>query len=213
MIAQQFSDKLQHYCESLIGKFNIIPIERKAILRMLGKYIVLARKESSDARLVFICTHNSRRSQFGQIWASTAIHYYGIDRIKTYSGGTEITSFNILAVKALERAGFTIELTDNHPDNPGYLVKDGDHFASDIIFSKKFDDPPNPRSGFCVVMTCSQADATCPFVPGTDERVSLPYDDLKEYDETPEENEKYDERCRQIGREMFYAMDYVKSKL
>jgi hypothetical protein len=41
----------------------------------------------------------------------------------------------------------------------------------------------------------------------------MPYDDPKYFDGTPSQNQKYDERCREIAREMFFIMDHVKQKL
>ena len=59
-------------------------------------------------------------------------------------------------------------------------------------------------------MTCSDADANCPFVPGAAYRKPVTYRDPKESDGTDKEKETYDERCRQIGTEMFYMMRSVK---
>ncbi|MFN0047703.1 MAG: hypothetical protein ACKVOU_01120 [Cytophagales bacterium] len=62
-------------------------------------------------------------------------------------------------------------------------------------------------------MVCSEADKSCPMVEGATGRFSLPYDDPKYYDNTPSEQQKYDERCKQIATEMFFMFDYVKKKL
>jgi hypothetical protein len=45
-----------------------------------------------------------------------------------------------------------------------------------------------------------------PFIPGAEMRLALTYEDPKAADNTPEEAQRYDERVRQIGREIFYAM-------
>jgi hypothetical protein len=60
-------------------------------------------------------------------------------------------------------------------------------------------------------MTCSDADAACPIVFGAAERISIPYDDPKAADGTPDEAAVYDERCRQIAREMLYVFSRVGS--
>ena len=62
-------------------------------------------------------------------------------------------------------------------------------------------------------MVCSEADKSCPSVDGAELRIPLAYDDPKYYDNTPSQEQKYDERCQQIAREMFFMMDYVKQKL
>jgi arsenate reductase len=72
-------------------------------------------------------------------------------------------------------------------------------------FSKVFDSPPNPSSGFIAVMTCSSADAQCPVIAGCSDRIVLTYDDPKQHDGTAGEAKAYTERCRQIGREMLYV--------
>ncbi|MEO1256383.1 MAG: protein-tyrosine-phosphatase, partial [Bacteroidota bacterium] len=55
------------------------------------------------------------------------------------------------------------------------------------------------------IMTCSEADAECPIVFGADSRIKLFYEDPKVSDGTSEEASTYDERCKQIAAEMYYA--------
>jgi hypothetical protein len=80
-------------------------------------------------------------------------------------------------------------------------------------FSKVYSEPPNPKSGYCAVMTCLQADQACPVVAGAALRVALPYDDPKAYDGTAAESARYDERCRQISREMLYVFRLVRAEM
>jgi arsenate reductase len=47
-------------------------------------------------------------------------------------------------------------------------------------------------------------------VQGATDRFSINYDDPKEADGTPAERTRYDERCRQIAREMFFLMSRVR---
>jgi hypothetical protein len=61
-------------------------------------------------------------------------------------------------------------------------------------------------------MVCSEADQGCPFVPGTDFRLALPFDDPKAFDGTDLQDVKYDERCKQIGTEMLFVMSNVVLK-
>jgi arsenate reductase len=44
-----------------------------------------------------------------------------------------------------------------------------------------------------------------------EKRISLPYDDPKDFDDTPQEAAKYAERVREIGTEILYAFSQVKS--
>ena len=160
------------------------------------------------AALTFICTHNSRRSHLSQLWAATAAAWYGVDHVKTYSGGTEATAFNPRAVASIKRSGFQVETPDEEK-NPHYSVKFAESAPAQECFSKKFADPFNPQKDFAAVMTCSQADKSCPLVRGAELRVSLPFVDPKEADGTPEEAATYDARSKQIGTEMFYLFALV----
>lgn len=182
-----------------------IPPTRKAQLQKLADY--LKSKAGGPVHLNFICTHNSRRSHLGMIWAAVAARLFGLVNVITYSGGTEATAFNPRAVAALERAGFRIDNPGG--DNPPYRV----HFADDrpplVCFSKRYDDPVNPAEAFVAVMTCSDADENCPLIPGAELRLTLTYEDPKTADDTPAEAARYDERVAQIGRELLYAFSLV----
>lgn len=186
------------------AEFDQIDTKRKTQLEELSAYIRQQRAEGGLVRLTFVCTHNSRRSHMSQIWAEVAAETYGI-RATTYSGGTESTAFNPRAVAAMERAGFKIEKTTDDL-NPIYHVRCGDDRPAMTCFSKKYNGDPNPDKGFAAVMVCSDADRSCPIVPGATGRFAIPFDDPKMSDGTPQEAATYDERCAQIAREMLYAM-------
>lgn len=142
-----------------------------------------------------------------QLWAGLAAHYYGLNMIETFSGGTEATAFNPNAVDAMIRAGFKV--VNPGGNNPKYEVHYSENESPFICYSKTFDDSVNPDADFVAVMTCSDADENCPFVPGTDFRISVTYRDPKESDGTDMESQTYDERCKQIATEMFYMMSLV----
>lgn len=201
-----FYPSLKRYVESLLPELPSISSDRKELLDRLLTYIAQKHQADLPVRLNFICTHNSRRSHMSQVWAATAAAYFGLEGIHCYSGGTEATAFNPRAVAALERAGFRI--TDPGGNNPHYLVRFSQNATPLECFSKRYDEAINPRADFAAVMTCTDADANCPFIPGAT-RLSLPYEDPKSADGTPEESMRYDERVRQIGRELFYVMAEV----
>lgn len=199
---------LNTYVQELEREFNLIPEKRKQLLSKLADYTREKKAQDKPAQFNFICTHNSRRSHLSQLWAQAAAAYYEVKDVACYSGGTEATAFNPRAVKAMEEAGFRID-TIQQGDNPLYEVKYAEGAAPVKAWSKKFDDPANPASGLCAVMTCSDADQNCPFVPGVELRLPVTYDDPKAFDDTPQETEKYSERVRQIGREILYAFSIV----
>lgn len=194
--------------ESNIKTLMSLPIaeNRIPVLNDLTDYI--RNTKNQKVQLIFICTHNSRRSQLAQVWAKTAAEFYGI-KIECYSGGTEATAFNKRAVAALERTGFHI--TSKDESNPVYQVFYSDEASPITLFSKLYNDNANPKSDFASIMTCSEADANCPFIPGAEKRIPLNYDDPKEFDNTPEEASKYDERSLQIATELFYVFSQLKN--
>lgn len=199
--------KLENYISELTANFDSIPADRKGQLKEVADYIQTKLRYKLTVKLNFICTHNSRRSHLAQIWTQTAAHYYGVEHIETYSGGTEATAFNPRAVAAVERAGFKV--ANPGGDNPRYNVSFSDEVEPMICFSKTFDDQVNPKKNFAAIMTCSDADENCPFVPGAEFRIPITYVDPKEADGTDRETEVYDERCRQIGTEFFYMVSRV----
>jgi len=200
---------LRDYVEAAVDDFDTIPEDRKRALRKLALFVRTKRSAGESADLIFICTHNSRRSHMGQLWASTAAAWYGVDGVGTYSGGTEATAFNPRAIAALERAGFDIDKPDGDAANPHYRVTYGPDGPVMEAFSKVYSDDTNPQKGFAAVMTCSEADKNCPVVEGAAMRVAVPYVDPKEADDTPEEAARYDERARQIATEVFYLFSQV----
>ena len=206
----QLHPKLRAYVEQVVeAGFDSISEERKKRLRRLARFVEEKRAAAESADLTYICTHNSRRSHMSQLWGATAAAWYGIDGVRTFSGGTEATAFNPRAVAALERAGFEIENPGG--ENPHYRVTYGPDAPVMECFSKKYDDSFNPANGFAAVMTCSRADESCPVVMGADLRVGIPYDDPKAADGTPQESARYDERCKQIAAEMLYLFSRVEA--
>ncbi len=202
-------EKILAYIKSNTLDFSGISAERKENLDKIVDYISMKTKSNETAELVYICTHNSRRSHFGQIWAATASAYYGIPNVKTYSGGTEASACNERSISALHRVGFSIDKT-TQTSNPVYHIQYAVDGPKEVVFSKKYDDDANPKSGYCAVMTCSSADEACPVVIGALKRVSTPFEDPKAFDGTVAESKMYDERCKQIATETFYVFSKVK---
>lgn len=200
---------LLEYLTDRAGEFELIPTDRQSDLATVAGYIRDQRSQSELAKLIFICTHNSRRSHLAQIWTQVAAAFYGIEGIETFSGGTEATAFNPRAVAALQRCGLKIIAPDPLASNPRYAVHHSDSGQPQICYSKIYDAPPNPTQGYCAVMTCSQADDACPLVMGCDLRMPIRYEDPKVADDTEFEAQKYDERAAQICREMLYLISCV----
>lgn len=209
--APVLSAALQSYAAQAVGEFDSIPEDRRQALKKIALYVKSQQAAGQEANLVFICTHNSRRSHMSQIWAAVAAVHYGVEGVRTFSGGTEATAFNPRAVKALQDAGVEIAVADpGAGENPVYAVSYASGREPLRAFSKKYDAAGNPTENFCAVMTCSQADKNCPTIPGASLRVAIPYEDPKEYDGSPQEAEMYARRSRQIAREMFYLFSQIR---
>jgi len=185
-----------------------IALERKALLEEMAEYLREKLSTGQEIRLNFICTHNSRRSQFSQIWAQTAAAYYGIEAF-CYSGGVEVTAFNPRAVSAIRRDGF--KLVQKEGNNPVYFVFYSEEEEPIVAFSKVYDDAINAPKDFAAVMTCDHADENCPFIPGAEKRFPLRYEDPKAFDDSSQEEQMYTERSHQIGAELFYLFEKVSN--
>lgn len=183
--------------------------ERKDELKQLAGYVRDEIQKSRPVQLTFICTHNSRRSHLTQIWAKAAADVFGLADVQTFSGGTEVTAMNPRIVECLKRAGFQVDVKTQDESNPTYSVRFAGQSDPLLCFSKIFNEAPNPTDQFAAVMTCSSADQACPLVPGCDLRLPIRYEDAKVPDNTPCKTQVYDERCRQISREMIHAMSLV----
>lgn len=199
--------KIKNTCDQLSQQFDSISSERKSLLEKISSYIQEKKGMNLPIQLVYVCTHNSRRSHFGQIWGAVASEYYKVKNVSTFSGGTEATAFNPNAIQALEQLGFEIT-TSEITSNPTYEVGFGGSKPS-ICFSKVYDDSSNPTSNFAAIMTCSDAEENCPFIPGVELRIGTTYDDPKAFDGTEIQNEKYIERALQIGLETLYVFSRI----
>ena len=214
--SQELSPELYKYCSDLTQRFSEIPDDRKETLLKIRDYIKAKQEKGEKIELTFICTHNSRRSQFGQVWAKIAAKYYGTASVRTYSGGTEVTACNERTVEAMRRAGVRIERIDEISapvtvaSNPRYQVGWGKKLSSMYLYSKKYDDKnENPQQNFCAILVCSSADEACPFVSGAEARIYHPYDDPKASDGKPEETVSYDYTCRLIALEMLFVFSQL----
>ena len=199
---------IRTYCNLLNKEFSSIEPQRKLLLEKITQYIISKRNENRYIQLVYICTHNSRRSHFGQIWAQVAANYYHIENVTAFSGGTEATAFNINAINAIKRVGFDVKAIDEKP-NTTFHVSYNEIKKPIVCFSKVYDDISNPQSEFAAIMTCSDAEENCPFIPGVELRIGTTYDDPKAFDNNPLQDTKYDERCKQIALETLYVFSKV----
>ena len=198
------SIKLQQLIAGLSDQFGMIPEDRKKELDDLSQLIISHLDENDILDIIVVCTHNSRRSQLGEAWINTLAKYFELPGIKAYSGGMETTAFNPRMVQAMKELGFDLQIKEEG-ENPVYNLNGEDH----PMFSKVYDHPLNPQSNYLAMMVCDHADENCPVVFGMKYRVPLRYLDPKAFDDTPEESQAYEDKVREIGRELYYLMSRV----
>lgn len=220
--------------ENLPAFESSLDADRRRRLEQLAGFVAQKANANEPIDLVFVCTHNSRRSHLGQVTAASAANFVGVPGVRTYSAGTETTAFNGNAIAALESKGCKITkctaddrarieavlgkeassgIDLSSASNPVYLVEHTAGAAPSVCFSKVLGDPSLPAKGFAAVMTCTSADAGCPVVVGAAKRVSLPYDDPKASDGTGKEAEVYGAKVDEIGQEMLWVMTEAKKKI
>ena len=188
-------------------------LDRQEALKPLAAWIAERAKADAQADLIFVCTHNSRRSHIAQIWAQAAAFFSGLSHVVTWSGGTEATAFNPRAVKAMSQQGVRLVETGRQisEGNIIYRATYGTDLREQELYSKLYSDPANPQEGFAAVMVCDSADEACPLVAGAELRVSLPFVDPKRSDDTVEEEDVHTESAQEIGLVMAWLMRCAKT--
>ncbi len=181
--------------------------ERLQILNEITETLQDHLNKDGYLNLYFICTHNSRRSQFSQAWAHALAQERQLP-IYSFSAGVEVTACNHRTIESLKRAGFEVAVLMDELPNPNYEIrwKTGMPIT---LFSKLFDDVSKPKTDFFALMTCSDADENCPYIPGTIKRIPLKYTDPKFADDTPEEASAYDTCSHTIRTEIQYIFDQL----
>ena len=188
---------------------NSISLTRQNLLAPLIDFIQSKVDADQAVQLNFICTHNSRRSHLSQVWAQALGYFYNIKDLFCYSGGTESTALFPAAAKVLETSGFKIDY-QTQTKNTLYAIEFAVNETPVKGFSKTYDHAENPKTAFAAILTCSQADKDCPYIPGAEVRISLPFEDPKAFDNTPQQADKYRERSLQIATELKYVFSNIK---
>ena len=203
------SKTLKEYIKTIFKNIDMgLEKNRKDKLVKLAQVIKRNHEQKNIVKIIFICTHNSRRSQFSQVWAYISSLYFKLDFIKPFSGGTEIDTVNLNVINSLISSGLKIEKT--HKGKAIYLLKSFKKDKGINLYSKVYNSKLNPSKHFIAIMTCSDADQMCPVIKGADKKVSLPYSDPRVADNTGLEKEVYNQTCSIIAKEMFYLMKQVK---
>ena len=109
-----------------------------------------AGSSNAKRRVLFLCTHNSARSQM----AEGLLRQLGGDRFKVFSAGTEATTVRPLAIRAMQELGIDIS---------GQQSK---------TLARYLDQPFDQ-----VITVCDQANEACPVFFGARERLHWSFPD------------------------------------
>jgi arsenate reductase len=201
----QLFEKLQNYVQYQLD--GNVELDRQLILDNLIVTIKQHLTENNVVAINFVCTHNSRRSQFAQFWATVMASYFDVKNIVCFSSGVEVTALHSNVVNTLQSLG--VETEKSGVENPTYVLKYANKAAPLKMFSKLLEDVTNPKKDFIAVMTCAEADEGCPFVPGAIARIPLRYEDPKQFDNTDEVEKAYETTSQLIANEMKYVFSKV----
>jgi arsenate reductase len=101
-------------------------------------------------RVLFLCTHNSARSQM----AEALLRQHGGDRVEVYSAGSEPGRVHPLAIQAMAESG--IDITDAESQSLNQFI--GEDFDY-------------------VITVCDRANESCPVFPGDPKRIHWSFED------------------------------------
>jgi len=128
-------------------------------------------------KVMFLCTHNSARSQM----AEALLRKYAGDQFEVFSAGLEKTALHPLAGKVMEELGL---------DMVGHESKNLDEFLGNINFDY-------------LITVCANAETRCPFFPGAGNRMHWPFDDPAAFEGSEKERlVKFRETRDQIARKI-----------
>ena len=112
------------------------------------------------SRVLFICTHNSARSQMADAYMNAKYS----DRYEASSGGIEITRVHPMAIAVMKEIGIDIS------GNRSKLIDE--HFGKGIG---------------TVITVCDSANKACPFFPGAKTVIHVNFSDPSACTGTPDE--------------------------
>ena len=154
---------------------------------------IAAALANGPIQLLFVCTHNSRRSQLSE---ALAAHRWQEDsRITVRSCGTEQTACHPSTANALEDLGWEVQDQGN-----GRFQVQRD-LTTRSLWSKTLDEVPRDLP-IVAMMTCAEADEACPAIVGAVARIPWRFPDPKIADGTPESRATYRTVAEAIARDL-----------
>jgi arsenate reductase len=121
---------------------------------------VVAAEAAQRSRVLFLCTHNSARSQM----AEGLLRHLAGNRFEVMSAGTEATHVRPLAIRAMDEIGVDISSQESKTLER-YLREPFDY----------------------VITVCDDANEACPFFPGAANRLHWSFEDPSRAEGSEEE--------------------------
>ncbi len=134
------------------------------------------RGRMEKIKVLFICSHNSARSQM----AETFLRQMGGDRFQVASAGITPGELNPLAVAVMQETG--INISSQKPQATAELLRRGDTFDY-------------------VITVCDQAAQVCPVFPGPSQQLAWSFEDPATFTGTWEEKMEKTRKVRDLIRE------------
>jgi arsenate reductase (thioredoxin) len=134
----------------------------------------VAAEAGARGRVLFLCTHNSARSQM----AEALLRHLAGESVEAHSAGTEATHVRPLAIRAMDEIGIDVS---------GQESKTLDRYVGE-----RFD---------YVITVCDEANEACPFFPGAKNRLHWSFEDPSQADGSEDERLAVFRRVRDEIRE------------
>jgi protein-tyrosine-phosphatase/DNA-binding transcriptional ArsR family regulator len=144
---------------------------------------VAAQEPTSPARVLFLCTHNSARSQLAEGILRQLTH----GRVEVFSAGSEPSSIHPEAVRVLE--SFGIDPSQQH--------------------AKHLDQYRNQPFDY-VITVCDRVRESCPVFPGDPERIHWSFPDPAAIEDEGQRRQAFDQTATQLMTRIRYLLILIE---
>jgi len=146
--------------------------------------------------IVFLCTHNSRRSQICEVWGKVFAEIYR-KKININSAGAFKTVVHSQVYESIVKCGLIV-------NNKKEIFFDKKKFK---LNSKTTDSIT--MKNFIAVMTCSDVEKSCPHDPRSIRNIKMFLNDPRIYDETDKMSREYLKTTTYIAEELNYIFKNI----
>ena len=141
--------------------------------------------DNSPLRVLFLCTHNSARSQM----AEGILRHQGGNQVEAFSAGNQPSQVRTEAIQTMAEMGIDISQ---------HRSKHLDQFIG-----QSFD---------YVITVCDQANETCPVFPGDPKRIHWSFPDPSAVEDPQTRQRTYQQIAQELTRRISYLLTVTKRK-